>query len=489
MQSKQIRILINGRTSSNELLMQQLGVLAHQFSAQIDFCDSTERDVELMFGLEDHTASIKSEIPTSTSQHQHQSFNTDRGDQLAAVLIQDTDFNQGNLDNTNQSEQLPFHESVHHNQILWDSIQQILLENEIDSVVFLTIPSGLNEAVVYQVSKALDLNVFILNQSPIADRFFSFQSISDCGNYDQDAEYETDDQQSIVDFSSIRRKEHKQSNYQGYNLSDVFRVIRFLLKANPLKLFHPAYILRHVKGLHDAPADISKWKDPFSKFFYCSSVSYFEFLTNHHAGKIDLNQKYVYFTLQTLKELHCELLIHQFGDQLMALEQLASLVPKDCKIFVKSAPGRDADYLTPMFFHRIKRILNVVRLPSHVEHERLIDQSEFVATVNSQKGWEALCRGKKVLIFGNPWYQHLPGAFKYRDKFEYLDIAEAEFNQSEFQHQTNCLIGQSHVGRLPARNDSESVVTETDDNAQHVAETIFNLVSGRIKPTFQSSSN
>ena len=470
------------------MLMQQLEALAHQFSAQINFCNSAEKDVELMFDLENHASSIKPETPTGTGQYQHQSFNSDRGDQLAAVLIQDTDFNRNDLDSTHQIKQLPFHESVHHNQILWDSIQQILLEKEIDSVVFLTIPGGLNEAVIYQVSKALDLNVFILNQSPIADRFFSFQSISDCGNYDQDTEFATEDQQSIVDFSSNHQKKAPQrSNSQGCNLSNVFRVSRFLLKANPLKLFNPAYILRHAKGLHDAPADISKWKDPFSKFFYCSSVSYFEFLTNQQAGEIDLNQKYVYFPLQTHKELHCELLIHQFGDQLMALEQLASLVPKDCKIFVKNAPDRDADYLTPMFFHRIKRILNVVRLPSHVDHERLTEQSEFVATVNSQEGWEALCGGKKVLIFGNPWYQHLPGAFKYRDKFEYLDIAEAEFNQSEFQRQFNCLIGQSHVGRLPTRNDSESVVTETDDNAQRVAETIFNLVSGQIKPTFQSS--
>ena len=489
MQSNQIRILINGRASSNGLLKQQLEVLAHQYSAQIDFCDSTKRDVELMFGLENHTASIKSESPTGTSQHKHRSSNADRGDQLATVLIQDTDLSRNNLDNTNQSEQLSFHESVHHNQILWDSIQQILLEREIDSVVFLTIPDGLNEAVIYQVSKALGLKVFMLNQSPIADRFFSFQSISDCGNYYQDTEFAAEDQQSIVDFSSNRRKEPKQSNSQGYNLSDIFRVSRFLLKANPLKLLNPAYILRHAKGLHDAPADISKWKDPFSKFFYCSSVSYFEFLTNHQAGKIDLNQKYVYFPLQTLNELHCELLVHQFGDQMMALEQLASLVPKDCKLFVKGAPGRDADYLTPMFFHRIKRILNVVRLPSHVEHESLIDQSEFVATVNSQEGWEALCRGKKVLIFGNPWYQNLPGAYKNNDNFDYIDIVEAEFNHSEFQHQVNCLIGQSHVGRLSAWNDSDGVVADTDDNVQRIAETIFNLVSGRIKPTFQSSSN
>ena len=489
MQSNQVRILINGRTSSNELLKQQLEVLAHQYSAQIYFSDSTERDVELMFGLEDHTASIKSETPTSASQHQHQSFNSDRGDQLAAVLIQDTDFNQGNLDNTNQTENLSFHESVHHNQILWDSIQQILLENEIDSVVFLTIPSGLNEAVIYQVSKALDLKVFILNQSPIADRYFSFQSISDCGNYDQDAEFATEDQQSIDDFSSNIRKEPKQSNCQGYNLSDIFRVSRFLLKANPLKLLNPAYILRHAKGLHEAPADMSKWKDPFSKFFYCSSVSYFEFLTNHHAGKIDLNQKYVYFPLQTLKELHCELLIHQFGDQMLALELLASIVPKDCKIFVKSAPSRDADYLTPMFFHRIKRILNVVRLPSDVESERLIEQSEFVATVNSQEGWESLWRGKKVLIFGSPWYRNLPGAYKYRDKFEYLDISEAEFDHSEFEHQVNCLIGQAHVGQLSVWNGSDSVVTESNDNAQRIAETIFDLVFGQVKPTFQSSSS
>ena len=89
------------------------------------------------------------------------------------------------------------------------------------------------------------------------------------------------------------------------------------------------------------------------------------------------------------------------------------MLPQKYKILVKNDPNQDSDYLTPMFFHRIKRICNVVRLPSYVNSEQLIDSSEFVATVSSQEGWEALTKGCRVLVFGKPWYRKLPGAYGY----------------------------------------------------------------------------
>ena len=473
MESNLKRILIVGSSHSNQALMRNLENLAQQNSAHIELFDSTESDVDHFLGIRNQSASAESERSQYVDRNQGELLNLDREKLFAAVLVQDTDCDNGS------EEKLPFHENIHRNQILWYSFQEYLLRNEIDSVVFLSMLEGLNELILYQAAKAQNVDVLILCQSPVSDQIFSFRSIQDYGNYDKNAETKSEIWYPDKDISTERTHQNSQIDVQGSNIGDVLKICRFLLKARSAKLFNPVYILRRAKHLQDAPADIGLWKDPFAKFFYCKSVAYFEFFTSDLTGEFDLNQKFVYFPLQSPVDLHTEISINRFGDQLLALERLASMLPEDYTIFVKSDQYRNSDYLTAMFFHRIKRIQNVVRLPSSFEVEPLIDHSEFVATVNSTDGWKALSREKNVLVFGNPWYRNLPGAYQYHDEFDYSEIVEPEFSKSEFQRQVNFLIDQSHTGQLTATNES----------ALRVAITIFDLVFSRINVTFQLSSN
>ena len=452
--------------------MRNLEKLAPQNSAQIELFNSTESNDEQFLNTGNQTATTRSDTTHSLESNQSKLLNFDRNKLFATILIQDTD------SDNDLEEKLPFHESINRNQILWYSFQEFLFQNEINSVVFLTMPEGLNELILYQAAKAQNVDVLILCQSPVSDQFFSFRSIQDCGNYDKKAETKTDAWYPVKGISSTRNHQHSLVNGQGYDYRDILKICRFLLKVRSRKLLNPAYILRHSKHLQDAPADIDLWKDQFAKFFYCSSVAYFEFLASDHSNQFNLSKKFVYFPLQSSTKLHSEIVINRFGDQLLALEQLASMLPKDYKIFVKSDQYENSDYLTAMFFHRITRIQNVVRLPSCFEVEKLIDHSEFVATVNSNDGWEALTREKKVLVFGHPWYRNLPGAYQYHDSFVYSEITEPEFNNSEFQHQVNCLIDQSHTGQL----------TSTNENALSIANTILDLVFNRTNVTFQSHS-
>lgn len=469
-------------------ILQQLESLSQKFSVQIQLFDSAVFNTKEFHNSENLGGLTDSESSNNKYQLKSSFFDVDLGEQLGTSLIQDTDYHPHEEHPESKSINLSFHENVHRNQILWHSVQQYIVQNEIDSVVFLASPQGLNESILYQVSKALKIDVLILCQSPVSDRLFSFCAISDCGNYDKNFHFSTEIFQPNEENSSNRKQLYRPINCKTSKAIAFFKILSFLIKSRSLKLLNPVYILRHTKYLHDAPADIEDWKDPFAKFFYCKSTAYFEFITNYHTQNIDLNQKFVYFPLQSLKELHSEILDNQFGDQLLALEQLACLVPIDCKIFLKSDPNRDTDYLTPMFFHRIKRISNVVRLPSLIESEQLIDKSMFVATVNSEDGWSALFRGKKVLIFGKPWYRKLPGAYEYRDGLESVEITEPEFDHSEFRRHINCLLAQSDTGRLLSNDESNVNDVQSIENAKRVAETILDLLSGRKNPTFQSES-
>ncbi len=473
MESNLNRILVIGSSHSNKVLLRNLEDLAQQNSAHIEHFDSFESNVDQILDTGNQTASAGSKNSHYVDRNQSEMLNFDRKKLFAAVLIQDTDYD------NDLEEKLPFHENIHRNQILWNSFQEYLLQNEIDSVVFLAMPEGLNELILYQAAKAQNVDMLVLYQSPFSNQFFSFRSIQDCGNYDKYAESTTDNRYSDEDISTKPTQQHSQSNRQDSKSSDILNVCRFLMKVRSPKILNLAYILRRAKNLHDAPVDIGLWKDPYAKFFYCKSVAYFEFFTSNLTSKIDLNDKFVYFPLQSPTDLHTELLISRFGDQLLALERLASMLPKEYKIFVKSDQLGNSDYLTAMFFHRIRRIQNVVRLPSCFGVEQLIDHSEFVATVNSKDGWEALSRDKRVLVFGHPWYRNLPGAYHYQDDLDYLEITEPEFSKYEFQRQINCLIGQSHSGQLAT----------TNENELRTAKTIFDLVFNRINITFQSLSN
>ena len=486
METKLRQILIVRGSILNEATIEQLEYKAQKMSVQIQYFDSTDSNIDKLLELDNQSSSSGSETSNKEYKDQIPVFNVDCAEQLATALIQDTELtsqkNHGNYQRTN----LPFHENIHRNQLLWYSFQEYLTQNEIDLVVFLATPEGLNESVLYQVAKVLDIFVLILCQSPFCERFFSFSSLDDCGNYDKTAELSVNIWNQIEENPTERKSQHSQIRCQGSNSRSVLQICRFLFQVRSIKIFNPFYILKHAKHLHDAPANVSNWKDSYARFFYCPSVAYFEFFSRGHTDKFDSNDKYVYFPIQSLAELHSEILISQFGDQLLALEQLVSMLPENYKVVIKSDSRRDSDYLTPMFFHRVRRIKNVVRLPSCTEAEQLIDNSEFVATVSSGDGWKALSRGKKVLVFGSPWYRRLPGAYEYRDDIKYIEITEPEFSISEFQRQVNCIHLQSHTGQLNSAATNDGIDKDEFENATQVATTILELILGHKNPTFQS---
>ena len=478
------RILITTSPYFDLVILQQLEQIAQNNSLQIHLFDNTRFHPENTFDSEKESDLDESDISTIKCQYKNLECNASVGRQLATALIHDVDLRVNREYLESRDNNLSFHEKLHRNQTLWHSVQQYLIKYEIDSVVFSNNPQGLVELVLYQVSKARKIDVLILYQSPFLNRYFSYGSIPDCGNYDKNVNCSTDYLNSNNEILTNRK--HEQNNCQETNVSGFFKLLKFLLKVRSLKIFNPMYILKHAKHLHNAPTNSAHWIDPFAKFFYCKPTAYFEFLTNRYAYNTDQSQKFVYFPLQSFAELNSEIIDNQFGDQLLALERLAFLVPTDCTIFIKCNPNRDSDYLTPMFFHRVKRMPNVVRLPSCIESEQLIDNSIFVATVSSEDGWKALSRGKRVLTFGKPWYRKLPGAFEYYEGIEHIEITKSELSEDIYMRNINCLLSQSHIGRLYSKDKYNAIISENADDAKRVAETILELVSGKNRLTFQS---
>ena len=81
-----------------------------------------------------------------------------------------------------------------------------------------------------------------------------------------------------------------------------------------------------------------EWRDPFAKFFHVKQLTYFENLIEFECTEIDLNRKFVYFPLQLQPEMTTSSLGSRYSDQILAIEQLAKIIPTDCFIYVKENP-------------------------------------------------------------------------------------------------------------------------------------------------------
>ncbi len=407
-------------------------------------------------------------------------INLPLGQQLATALIQE-------YEHRDKECPLLFHDKLHANHMLWNLVQNYLNENRIDSVLFFRRPENLIENIVYQVAETHGLNLLILQQSIFDGRFFSYRSLSDFGNFPTNLNMKSQDCRADAHDYFLNGSTETHSRCESANRSDVFKILRFLLRARSLRLFDPLYILRRASHMHDAPSEIENWRDEFAKFFFCSRTAYFEFLTCDRDEDL-FNQQFVFFPLQSLRELNPELLINRYADQLLAIEQLSKLLPADCKIIVKGALNSEPDYLTPMFFHRIRRISNVVRVPSCVNSMHLIERCEFLATVNSSQGWDALTHGKKVLVFGIPWYRNLPGVISYYNDIQNDKISATKCNLSELEFKLQELLSRSHSGVLFPNSEHNALNRHKKENAEKVANAIYDLMFNRTDTTFCKSN-
>ena len=99
--------------------------------------------------------------------------------------------------------------------------------------------------------------------------------------------------------------------------------------------------------------------------------------------------------------------------QQLAIEAISAGVPEDWSVCVREHPstwlrrlslvGRDE------YFYRAIAAIPKVRLVSNeIPTRDLIDRSEIVATITGKVGFQALCRGRVALVFGDAGYRTHP---------------------------------------------------------------------------------
>jgi hypothetical protein len=110
------------------------------------------------------------------------------------------------------------------------------------------------------------------------------------------------------------------------------------------------------------------------------------------------------------------------GDQTLIVDLLAAMLPPGWKLYIKEHPwqlqsfGRGEMQRSEAFYTSITRHANVVLLTRDADTSLMVQGARAVATVTGSVGWEALCTGVPVLLFGAAWYRDCGGALAVTSK-------------------------------------------------------------------------
>lgn len=129
----------------------------------------------------------------------------------------------------------------------------------------------------------------------------------------------------------------------------------------------------------------------------------------------NLNCPYIYVALHFQPELTTTPLADSFTDQQNIIHTLAAAIPSHIRIYVKEHPAQNSLGRHPLFYKELQQFSNVTLISQQVSTFTLIEHSLAVATCTGTVGWEALFKGKPVMVFGEVCYAVAPGAFRIRN--------------------------------------------------------------------------
>lgn len=130
----------------------------------------------------------------------------------------------------------------------------------------------------------------------------------------------------------------------------------------------------------------------------------------------DLNGCYVSFFLHYQPERTTVPDGGRYGQQLFAIQEIASVLQPNERLLVKEHPSIFRrpfhPYVRPEgFYSTITRTPKVTLCPLLHDSFQLIDKSMLVSTISGTVGFQAVCRGKPALAFGRAPYHGAPGVF------------------------------------------------------------------------------
>lgn len=374
--------------------------------------------------------------------------------------------------------------------ILADAYAQELQDTGATHALFMNIPHLGYDVILYHVAKTLGLKVLVVSQTFFADSFFSMERIEDFGHLNPDAPNGAPiaiEKGSAPDLFYMDNRWQERGPRGKLGVKAVLSLMKHVALKKPSKLLSPAYVFGNLRRMKAVYGRLPDWRDPFSKFFHVNELAYFEHLAGYEDQPVDLNAPFVYVPLHNQPEMSTQSLGGVFRDQVLAVEAMASVLPEGWRIYVKENPRQGAYARGPMFFHRLSRIRGVQFVPSETSTHELSTRAKITATVAGTAGWEALRKGKPVVVFGGGWWRDFPGVFPWEPGMDLAAIAETTFPHERLEQAFGNLQSRCHGGVIELLYKDRAKDFDSTANAEAVAETLLGLLTGRLPVTFRKA--
>lgn len=275
----------------------------------------------------------------------------------------------------------------------------ILSRNRIDTVVFSNFPHEGSLIILYHLARILGVETIITGQSGFPNRMWIVRDIEDFGSFATISGAGAalpPPEEPVVPFYMKRARKFRR--VIGTSVRVAGETIKMAAKVVTLKiLYDRPSVDRNMNRLIQA---VDRWS-----------------VGNPSPGdiaEVDLDQPFVYFPLHLQPEMTTDTWGLDYGDQLLALEELAAALPEGMQIYAKENPKQTRFMREDSFYRRLRLIPNLKYVSPEVPSFELIRRSRCVATISGTAGWEAVLMGKGAIHFGVAWYSSLPGAFRWQ---------------------------------------------------------------------------
>jgi hypothetical protein len=375
--------------------------------------------------------------------------------------------------------------------ILADAYVQEIERAGITHALFMNVPHLGPDMVLYHVAKAMGLKTLIVSQTFFADSFFSMASIEDFGRLNPQAvkgEPISIEKGSAPDLFYMDPAWQQEGVRGKMGWAPVLRCAEFMIRRKPHQLLNVPYMAQLIGRMRDVYQKLPQWRDPFGKFFHENELAYFEHLAQYEGQPVDWHAKFVYIPLHNQPEMSTQSLGGHFRDQLLMVEAIARVLPAGWKIYVKENPRQGSYARGPMFFHRLTRIRGVQLVPMDTSTHELSSRAQITATVSGTAGYEAVRKGRTVVVFGGAWYKSFPGVFEWHENIDLEALSRVQFDHAELEAAFGNLKAACHPGVIELLYRDRDSNYDALANRDQVAQTLQRLITGQDALTFAKGS-
>jgi capsule polysaccharide modification protein KpsS len=142
-------------------------------------------------------------------------------------------------------------------------------------------------------------------------------------------------------------------------------------------------------------------------------------------GQIDPDQKYIYFPFHFTEDAQVRLKYPEGYNQYELIRNISRNLPIDLKLLVKEHPAYAGGFSLKEL-RDLSKHPNIVVLHPDISSKDIFAHIDFVITINSTVGYEALFYDKIVITMGSSFYESFPGVINIKDVKEIYDILRDE---------------------------------------------------------------